>query len=394
MHEGLDDFAYYININSIPEIHNAGELMDILFDDYALDSEYYDDDIVKVYAPSNDSVKKIEKCLKLYGASVKTIKDIINKINVYENKKYFNNKNMKRCINESELMRRRMNESLRRSSELSNFNRYNNVLENYKINMFGDFDPIFEAEDKDIKDDCKCRYNGKLISKMNKAEKNEAKKDIREEIKNIKLEIKNLTKAGKSTKMLDKKLDKLEHIFACLMGKCEKMNESDSVSSSFMKRRCLFENEEIDNNDETIEADDNDDNDTLPQDNKEENVDDKDEYEDVEMKAIVLTVLKKNIETVKSAMIEAGVSEDDINIDEMDDDTSDDDKVDIRVDVNSIDSLKTYLESVGINLEEELDGEIVNTNDDSNDDSASDDNSDDSDDSSEDDFDDLFADEN
>lgn len=390
LHEGLDDFAYYVNINSVPEIPDVGELMDILFDDYALDSEYYDDDIVKVYAPSNNAVRKLEKFLKLYGVDIDVISNIINKNDVYENKKYFNNKNMKRSINESKLMRRRMNESLRESNSISRFNRYDRILETYEVNMFGDFDPIFEAEeDKNAKDNCKCRYNGKLISKMSKAEKMEAKKEIREEIKDLKAEIKNLAKSGKSTKMADKKLEKLENILGCLMGKCEKMNESDSVSASFMRRRRLFESEDdnknIENSDDSVEE--------PTEEPTEEKTDDKEEYEDVEMKAIVLTVLKKNVETVKSAMIEAGVSEDDINVDEMDDDASDDDKVDIRVDVNSIDALKTYLESVGINLEEELDGEIIDGNNDEADDNDSEDNKDSDDDFSGDDFDDLFAEE-
>lgn len=391
LHEGLEDFAYYINVKDVPKVPDVGELMDILFDDYALDSEYYDKDICKVYAPSENAVRKLERCLQFYGTKTDIIGDIVNKNYIYENKKYFNNKDMKRNSNLSKLMRHRMNESFGRESRV---NRYDRILETYKVNMFGDFDPIFEAEDENEKKDCKCRYNGKLISKMSKAEKADAKKEVRDQIKNLKAEIKNFSKAGKSTKALEKKLEKLEHILNCLMGKCGAVNES-SVFSTFTRKRRLFEGEDDifaddDDNksdDEPAEGDDK------PEESPEETADNKDEYEDVEMKAVVLTVLKKNVETVKSAMVEAGVSEDDINVDEMDDDASDDDKVDIRVDVNSIDALKTYLESVGINLEEELDGEIVSNNDEPAEETEDDstDTDDNADGESDEEFDDLFA---
>ena len=392
LYESYEDFAYYVNVNNLNDVYDEGELIDILFDEYALDCEFYDKDIVKVYAPNNNTIQKLEDCLQKYGASNDYIYDVINKVEIYENKNY--NKNMRRSFNDR-LMHRRLNESI----DLRNRRSFkaDRILETYKVNMFGDFDPIFEAED-DKK--CTCRYKGKLISKMDKAAKRTAKEEVRVEISDLKKQIKDVKKAGKSTKALEAKLERLQHVLDCLMGKCENVNESSTVQSTFSRRRRLFEAEEDADDNEDVEddvpADDEGEQDVEDQTN--DSADDKDEYEDVEMKAVVLTVLKKNIDTVKDAMVNAGVSEDDINVDEMDDDTSDDDQVDIRVDVNSIDALTKYLESVGINLEDELGGEVVANDDASDDDAVDGDDDSDAEGEGDDDFDpaefdDLFKDE-
>ena len=388
LYESYEDFAYYVNVNNLNDVYDEGELIDILFDEYALDCEFYDKDIVKVYAPNNNTIQKLEDCLQKYGASDDYIYDVINTVEIHENKNY--NKNMRRSFNDR-LMRRRLNES----RDLRNRRSFkaDRILETYKVNMFGDFDPIFEAED-DKK--CTCRYKGKLISKMDKAAKRAAKEEVRVEISDLKKQIKDVKKAGKSTKALEAKLERLQHVLDCLMGKCENVNESSTVQSTFSRRRRLFEAEEdADDVEDDVPADDEGEQDV--EDQTDDSADDKDEYEDVEMKAVVLTVLKKNVDTVKDAMVNAGVSEDDINVDEMDDDASDDDQVDIRVDVNSIDALTKYLESVGINLEDELGGEVV-ANDDASDDDASDDVDSDTEGEGDDDFDpaefdDLFKDE-
>ena len=218
------------------------------------------------------------------------------------------------------------------------------VSESYKsggcncgINMFGDFDPIFEAEDK--KATCKCRYNGKLISKMNKADNMAARKEVRKEISELKQQIKAAQKDGKSVKALEKKLEKLNSVLDCLMGRCGAEDVHESVTTRFNKNKFLFESEDDDNAEDKV--------DDTPDENLDDNSDDTtadetpdDEYEDVDMKALVLTVKKKDVETVKNAMVEAGVSEDDVNFD-LDDDADDDSEVEIRVDVNSIDALKS-----------------------------------------------------
>lgn len=386
LNEGIEDFAYYVDVKKLKEMPDEGEFIDILFDDYRLDAEFYDKNIVKIYAPSNRSIEKLEDILLSYGASEEYINSVIEKTNIHENKKFIY-KNMKHGFNERRLMNRRLNESFRGVRRPS-----------YEINMFGDFDPIFEAaESAKDKKECNCRYKGKMISKMDKTAKRQAKDDIRAEISELKKTIKDAKKAGKSTKAMEAKLEKLQYTLDCLMGKCEKVNES--VISSFRSRRRLFESDdenENDDNDDLLNSDDEN-SDNLDDEAIDNSADDKDEYEDVEMKAVVLTVLKKNVDTVKNAMTEAGVNEDDINIDEMDDDASDDDKVDIRVEVNSIDALTKYLESVGINLEDELGGEVVSSGDEDDSDNSDEDNSDDSnandsdDEFSDADFDDLFA---
>lgn len=388
LNEGIEDFAYYVDVKKLKGMPDEGEFIDILFDDYRLDAEFYDKNIVKIYAPSNRSIEKLEDILLSYGASEEYINSVIEKTNIHENKKFIY-KNMKHGFNERRLMNRRLNESFRGVRRPS-----------YEINMFGDFDPIFEAaESAKDKKECNCRYKGKMISKMDKTAKRQAKDDIRAEISELKKTIKDAKKAGKSTKAMEAKLEKLQYTLDCLMGKCEKVNES--VISSFRSRRRLFESDdenknENDDNDDLLNSDDEN-SDNLDDEAIDNSADDKDEYEDVEMKAVVLTVLNKNVDTVKNAMTEAGVNEDDINIDEMDDDASDDDKVDIRVEVNSIDALTKYLESVGINLEDELGGEVVSSGDEDDSDNSDEDNSDDStandsdDEFSDADFDDLFA---
>lgn len=300
---------------------------------------------------------------------------------------------MKNRMNARRLMSQRMYESMRDEC----YSRFHN---RHVVKMDRDFDPIFEAED-DKKPSCKCKFNGKPVNKMNKSEKRDAKDTLRSQISDLKKQIKEAKKAGRATKAMEAKLEKLQKTLDCLMGRCDNVNES--VSSRFKRHSFLFESEESEENDDKENDDDNEDpnnsddldNDSFDSDS-EETSDDKVDYEDVEMKAIVLTVAGKNVEAVKQGLVDAGVAEDDIKFDEPEDEDA---NVDIRVDVKSIDSLKDYLNGVGINLEDELDGEIIsddeaNKSDDASDD-ANDDNSgaegEDGDDVN---FDDLFADEN
>lgn len=175
----------------------------------------------------------------------------------------------------------------------------------------------------------------------------------------------------------------------------------ESVSSRFAKLRTLFEDENSDENSDDggdDNADDNtDDNTDNTDDTNDDNADDKSDDEggedDEEMKAVVLTVKKGDEEDCKKEMIDAGISEDDIEILEADEDA---DEVEIRVDVNSVMELKDYLDKKGINLEDEIGGEIVSDDDsdseDKSDDGDSEDNGDeDTDDFNFDDFGDIFG---
>jgi hypothetical protein len=92
-------------------------------------------------------------------------------------------------------------------------------------------------------------------------------------------------------------------------------------------------------------------------------------------------------------MVKAGVAEDDITLPDTEDCEADD-KVDVKVDVNSIDALKEYLTGVGIDIEEELGGEIVSdteTAEEPSEDSVEAEDDNDEELPSEEEFDDLFA---
>lgn len=222
---------------------------------------------------------------------------------------------------------------------------------------------LFESEEKAA---CKCRYKGKLISKMDKNAKRDAKVEVREEIKNLKKQIKEAVKAGKSTKAMDAKLEKLEHVLDCLMGKCEADKVNESISDRFASRRRLFESEEDETEDEKpIEdepADDEKPVEDEPADDAkaDDNADNEEEYEDVEMKAVVLTVLKKDLDKVKEELVDAGISEDNIDMPDCED-AKDDDECEIRIDAEAVAELAEYLKGKGIDLEEEIGGEIVDT---------------------------------
>ena len=145
---------------------------------------------------------------------------------------------------------------------------------------------------------------------------------------------------------------------------------SESVAERFAKLRRMFESEDDDSDDSDDSDDDtDDDSDNKSDDDDSDDSDDKDQ--DEEMKAVIITVKKGDEDKCKDELIDAGVDEDDIEILDSDDD---DDNVDIRIDVNSVMELKDYLEKKGIDLEEEIGGEIVS--DDDEDDSDDDENKD------------------
>ena len=81
---------------------------------------------------------------------------------------------------------------------------------------------------------------------------------------------------------------------------------------------------------------------------------DDDEY--VPMTAIIITVAKDDADKCKDEMIDAGISEDGIEILDGEDD---DENAKIRVDADYAKELKDYLSGKGIDLEEKIGGEIV-----------------------------------
>ncbi|HAH18072.1 MAG TPA: hypothetical protein DCL29_03575, partial [Eubacterium sp.] len=110
------------------------------------------------------------------------------------------------------------------------------------------------------------------------------------------------------------------------------------------------------------------------------------EDKDEEMKAVIITVKKGDEDKCKDELIDAGISEDDIEILEADEDA---DNIDIRIDVNSVMELKDYLSKKGIDLEEEIGGEIVSDEDSEDSDEENDDENKEGDDEEEFDFDNL-----
>lgn len=218
-----------------------------------------------------------------------------------------------------------------------------------------------EAEDAKK---CPTTFEGKKIEKMTKAEKRSAAAQVRKDIKEAQKLLKSRQKDGRSTKAIEAKIEKLQALLDCLTKKEE---VKESLRSRFARNRRIFEAEETANEDDaeddteedtSVEDTTNDDSEeeTTDNDNTEDSTEE--EFDDVDVKAITLKVLNKNVDKLKDALIEAGVEEEDIEVVDNED-AEDDDEVGIKVDVNSFDALKTYCESIGINLEEELGGEVV-----------------------------------
>ena len=375
-----DEFCYVLDIREFDDIPDTGELMDILMDEYRLDAEFNDRYTLNVYAYNDAQVDKLERMMNDYGASDEYINLVLTG-EIKENKNI--NFNMKHGINEC-----RRNLVLRKKDGCgcgSRINeRYNETFDDRWDDEFDDDrwdeewdeeDDLDETVDNSDLDDlyhslfeseenaaCKCRYKGKLISKMDKNAKRDAKVEVREEIKNLKKQIKEAAKAGKSTKAMDAKLEKLEHVLDCLMGKCEADKVNESISDRFASRRRLFESEEDETEDEKHVDDEPADDEKPVEDEPADDTknDNEDEYEDVEMKAVVLTVLKKDLDKVKEELVDAGISEDNIDMPDCED-AKDDDECEIRIDAEAVAELAEYLKGKGIDLEEEIGGEIVDT---------------------------------
>lgn len=224
------------------------------------------------------------------------------------------------------------------------------------------FERLNEAEEAKK---CPTTFEGKKIEKMTKAEKRSAAAQVRKDIKEAQKLLKSREKEGRSTKAIEAKIEKLQALLDCLTKKEE---VKESLRSRFARNRRIFEAEEI-ADEETEEeapvdvpADEETEDDTT--DDEKEETTTEDEFDDVDVKAITLKVLNKNVDKLKDALIEAGVEEDDIEVVDNED-AEDDDEVGVKVDVNSFDALKSYCDSIGINLEEELGGEVVSDDEES-----------------------------
>lgn len=435
--------GYILSIDKFDKkyIEDREDLAAILFDEYTLDYTYVNNaKKLKVFVKSNEDLIKLKKMIKMYSNDKKYAEEVIenNTNESIKNIKYnkmrdFRNSRptrrpLRRSVNESRISRLNRNVTARRirMNESEDFNerlsrrirpisesnqpmrfrrggvltesareRIKRRIEERRMNenrrILGR-KSSFLKESEDAKK-CPTSYEGKKIAKMTKAEKRSAASQVKKDIKEAQKMLKDREKRGLSTKAIEAKIEKLQALLDCLTKK-EEIKES--IRSRFSRSRRIFESEEDNvDNEETEEPEDVEDtNDT----NDAEDTEDTDETEDVDVKAITLKVLNKNVDKLKDALIEAGVEEDDIEVTDNED-AEDDDEVGIKVDVNSFDALKSYCDSIGIDLEEELGGEVVSDeeDDDTTDDTESVDTDDESDDEEDSDFtdaemDDLFKD--
>lgn len=434
-------------------IKNRDELANILFDDYLLDYSFVNNGKkLKVFINNEEELIKLKKMINKYSNDKKYVDDVISNTNE-SIKNIIYNKMENRRFNSRvrrPSLREGMNERIRRSnrparplrrSELGesfderisrrikrveesnrplrfgrrvneskrfarpSFSRVNEGVkrrEDRKLHVLNE--RIIERlkqrrterlNEQECDKKCPTTYEGKKIEKMTKAEKRSAAAQVRKDIKEAQKLLKQREKDGRSTKAIEAKIEKLQCLLDCLTKK-EEIKES--LRSKFVRNGRIFESEE-DNTEETPEDDESDNDESEEDVNVEDNTEDTndEEFEDVDIKAVTLKVLNKNVDKLKDALIEAGVEENDIEITDNED-ADDDDEVGIKVDVNSFDALKSYCDSIGINLEEELGGDVVSddevedeTTNDENDEIPADDNtSDDSEDFTDAEIDDIF----
>lgn len=427
--------SYILSIDKFDKkyIEDREDLAAILFDEYTLDYTYVNNaKKLKVLVKSNEDLIKLKKMIKMYSNDKKYADEVIgndtnesiknikyNKMRDFRNSRP-TRRPLRRSVNESRISRLNRNVTARRirMNESEDFNerlsrrirpisesnqpmrfrrggvltestreRIKRRIEERRMNENRRFlgrKSSFLKESEDAKK-CPTSYEGKKIAKMTKAEKRSAASQVKKDIKEAQKMLKDREKKGLSTKAIEAKIEKLQALLDCLTKKEE---VKESIRSRFSRSRRIFESEEDNaDNEETEETEDvedtNDAEDT-------EDTEDTDETEDVDVKAITLKVLNKNVDKLKDALIEAGVEEDDIEVTDNED-AEDDDEVGIKVDVNSFDALKSYCESIGIDLEEELGGEVV-SDDEEEDNTADDTESVDTDDESDDEEDSDFTD--
>ena len=407
--------SYILSVDKFDNryIEDRDDLANILFDEYSLDYSYVNNGKkLKVLVNNDEDLTKLRKMIKKYSNEKgyaddviedntnESIKNIIynkmrnNRIThrpssrrVYESRMSRLNRTARPRmirVNENEefdrtISRRRhavveSNRPMRfkRDSILTESarERIKRRIEERRINesrrtLGRKYSFLKESEDAKK---CPTTYEGKKIAKMSKAEKRSASSQVKKDIKEAQKMLKEREKKGLSTKAIEAKIEKLQALLDCLTKK-EEIKES--IRSRFNRSRRIFEaEEETTDDEEDADEEEVDDADT-DTDTDTEDADDFDETEDVDVKAITLKVLNKNVDKLKDALIEAGVEEDDIEVTDNED-AEDDDEVGIKVDVNSFDALKTYCDSIGIDLEEELGGEVVSDGDAEEEDDAED----------------------
>ena len=151
----------------------------------------------------------------------------------------------------------------------------------------------------------------------------------------------------------------------------KKEDTNESVAERFARLRKMFESdcvtededEDKDNGKEGSKEDSKAKEAGEKEDDSENDTNDE-EDQDEDMKAVIISVKKGDEDKCKDELIDAGISEDDIEILDADEDAE---NIDIRIDVNAVMELKDYLAKKGIDLEEEIGGEIVGDDEESED---------------------------
>lgn len=400
-------------------IEDRDDLANILFDEYSLDYSFVNNaNMLKVFIHNDDENIKLKKMIIKYSNDKKYANEVIEETNesikniIYnkmENRRFSNRRGMRssslrermetrnesfsrplrrptvtsrrlkesfedrisrriRAVEESNArpMRfsKRVNESRvanrlsvsrinERNERIARRARMNSINESLVEKLKRDrFSRLNESEDAKK---CPTTFEGKKIEKMTKAEKRSAAAQVRKDIKEAQKLLKSREKEGRSTKAIETKIEKLQALLDCLT-KREEVKES--LRSKFARSRRIFESDEENTDNEDNEEVENTEDDKDNATDSDDNTENEEEFDDVDIKAITLKVYNKNVDKLKDALIEAGVEENDIEV-EDNEDAEDDDEVGVKVDVNSFDALKSYCDSVGINLEEELGGDVV-----------------------------------
>ena len=206
------------------------------------------------------------------------------------------------------------------------------------------------------------KVNGKKLGECGKGELRQMLREAKQELKELKKEEKSLGEGcGKRAKnKIAKKIEKAEKLVEILEEeikfnpkKAGAVNEAKSLWEEFTKWSKLYEAEE-DEEKEDEEKPAEELTSEKPEDSEEETEEKEDEKEEAELEAILLTV--KNIEKVNQNLIDAGIPEEHI---QMIPDEEDPKQGKIRVDADDAITLKEYLATLGIDLEEEIGAELV-----------------------------------
>lgn len=201
----------------------------------------------------------------------------------------------------------------------------------------------------------KVKVNGKRLCECGKGELRQFLREAKQDVAKFKKELKELGESAskRDKKRVEHKLEKAEKLVEVLEEEIKfnpnKGVVNESVFAEFSKWAKMYEaEEEALNSDEETEE---------PSEEKDADSEKKeDDKEEAELEAIVLTV--KDTEKVKKNLIDAGIPEEHIEIiADKEDENSKEGK--IRVDAEDAMTLKDYLGTLGIDLEEEIGAELV-----------------------------------